>query len=92
MDDLARQRLKHNEAVFRSVNDEIDELGAPRSGTAFVCECADAACTATIWLSHGQYRRVRAEPGHFVVVPGHEVPEVETVVERAEDHLVVKKR
>jgi hypothetical protein len=91
VDDLARQRLKHNEAVFRSINEEIDEVGAPRSGTAFICECADARCAATIWLSHSEYRRIRKQPRHYVIVPGHELPEVETVVERADDHLVVEK-
>lgn len=91
MDDLSRQRLKHNEAVFRTVNEEIDDLGASGNEHAYVCECADTACTATIRLPHDDYRRIRSQRNHFVVVPGHEVPEVERVVERAFDHLVVEK-
>jgi hypothetical protein len=91
MDELARQRLKHNEEVFRTVNEEIDDLGASGGGNAYVCECADVACTATIRLAHTEYTRIRSHRDHFVVKPGHEVPKIERVVERTPDHLVVDK-
>ena len=35
--------------------------------------------------------QVRAEPTHFLVVPGHELPEVETVVRREDRFWVVRK-
>jgi hypothetical protein len=91
MDELSRQRLKHNEAVFRTVNEEIDDLGARGDGNSYVCECADAACAATIRLPHAEYTRIRSQPSHFIVKPGHEVPTIERVVEHAPDHLVVDK-
>jgi hypothetical protein len=93
VDDLTRQRLKHNEAVFRTVNDEIDELGegGSRSSRAFVCECADPNCSETIQLTHAEYARIRSEPRHYILVPGHEIPEIEDVVEQAPDHIVVEK-
>jgi hypothetical protein len=91
MDELSRQRLKHNEAVFRTVNEEIDDLGKNAGGNTYVCECADVACTATIRLPHAEYSRIRSDRNHFVVKPGHEVPEIERVVERSPSHLVVDK-
>jgi hypothetical protein len=91
MDDISRQRLKHNEAVFRAVNEEIDDLGTSGGGNSYVCECADDACTATIRLPHAEYTRIRSQRNHFIVKPGHEVPTIERVVERAPDHLVVDK-
>jgi hypothetical protein len=91
MDELTKQRLKQNETVFRAVNDEIDDLGAPDSRIAYVCECADVSCSETVRLDRADYRRIQAQRGHFVVVPGHEVPEIEDVVERDSDHLVVDK-
>jgi hypothetical protein len=91
MDELSRQRLKHNEAVFRTVNEEIDDLGTSGGGNTYVCECADVACTATIRLPHPEYTRIRSQPDHFLVKPGHELPEIERVVERKPDHLVVDK-
>jgi hypothetical protein len=90
MDELTRKRLEHNEQVFRAVNDEIDD--ASGSGARdYVCECADAACTATIRLTHDEYREVRADPNRYVMVPGHEVAGLERVVRRKDDHLLVEK-
>jgi hypothetical protein len=39
-----------------------------------------------------QYEAVRAVATQFVVIPGHERPEVEDVVDAAENWLVVRKR
>ena len=91
MDDLTRQRLKRNEALFRTVNDEIDDLESRFGATAFVCECADIGCSETIRLTHAEYRRIRDQPAHYLIVPGHEVPEIEDVVEQSDNHLVVDK-
>jgi hypothetical protein len=90
MDELTRRRLEHNEQVFRAVNQEIDDAsnGAARD---YVCECADAACTATIRLTQAEYREVRGDPNRYVVVPGHQVAGLERVVSSEPDHLVVEK-
>lgn len=90
MDELTRRRLAHNEALFRRVNDEIDGR-ADGGPTDYVCECADSDCTATIPLDGGEYARIRALPGWFVVLPGHERADVERVVERHDGYLVVEK-
>jgi hypothetical protein len=40
-----------------------------------------------------EYEAVRAEPTRFAIVPGHEQPEIETIVERHDPtYLVVEKR
>lgn len=91
MDDLTRKRMEHNEAVFRSVNDEIEDLAHGGGARDFVCECADATCEDTIRLTREEYRSIRSQPKHYVIVPGHEVPEIEEVVERKPDHFVVDK-
>lgn len=90
-------RIARNEALFRSVNERVRELVTtagsrdPDPVASFVCECGRADCTATVELTVGEYERVRADPTHFVVVPGHEIPEVEEVVERHERYDVVRK-
>ncbi|HEY6962039.1 MAG TPA: hypothetical protein VI408_09150 [Gaiellaceae bacterium] len=92
MDDVTRQRLKHNEAVFRSVNDEIEDRAAPDHGELeYVCECADATCTAAVRLSHEEYEAVRRDADRFFVVEGHERREIERVIERHDGYLVVEK-
>jgi hypothetical protein len=57
----------------------------------FICECADLACTEQVEMSMAQYEDMRADPNRFVVLPGHEVADVEEVVHRAEGFLLVSK-
>jgi hypothetical protein len=90
-------RIARNEALFRSVNERVREL-VTNAGSrerdpvaSFVCECGSADCTATIEMTVPEYENVRADPTHFVVVSGHEIPEVEEVVERHEHYDVVRK-
>lgn len=90
VDDLTRKRLEHNEAVFRAINEELDDASTG-SARDYLCECADAMCTERIRLTRSEYRAIRAEPDRYVLVPGHELPELEEVVRREPDHLVVDK-
>ena len=86
------ERLAANEARFR----EMNESAQPRrekagSGGRFICECADRGCTRWIEVEPDEYARVRAHPRHFLVTPTHEVPDIETVVERNERFFVIEK-
>jgi hypothetical protein len=58
----------------------------------FICECDVADCTELIPMTLAEYEAIRAVPIRFAVVPGHELPEIETVVERHSAYLVVEKR
>jgi hypothetical protein len=91
MDDVTRRRLRRNEELFRRINEEIDENRAGEGPVGYVCECADPACAETIPLGAAEYAAVRAGERRFLVAPGHVVPEIEDVVERADDHVVVEK-
>ncbi len=87
-------RLGHNEAVFRDVNERIEqgqwpgERGAP---VAFRCECSSLGCNLLVEMTLDEYEHARADPRHFVLVPGHELPEVEVVVERRTGYVIVEK-
>ncbi len=90
------ERMGNNENLFREVNARIEELGE-RFGVhqtgAFriVCECAQEDCTAPIDLTLGEYTEVRENPIWFLLVPGHERPDVDLVVEEREGYNVVEK-
>jgi hypothetical protein len=87
-------RIAQNETLFREVNERI-EAGQWPTGrgdpVAFRCECGSLRCGMMVQLTLDEYERVRAHSTHFVVVRGHEIPEVETVVERASTFVVVEK-
>ena len=90
-------RIARNEALFRSVNERVRELVTTASlgdrdpVASFVCECGRSDCTATVGLTVAEYEHVRADPTHFVVISGHETPDVEEVLERHERYDVVRK-
>ena len=88
------ERAARNEEVFRHVNEGIAE-GAERhavSGTTpFLCECGRVSCFETIEIAASRYEKVVRNRYCFVLVPGHEEPRIERVVEREPDFLVVEK-
>jgi hypothetical protein len=95
--DDREQRRKHqiarNEALFREVNERVEEVSGGRSTemTEFLCECGDAECTTAIALSDDEYDQVRSDPLLFAVLPGHEIPDVEEIVRSNERFSVVRK-
>jgi hypothetical protein len=94
MDERAR-RIGENEALYRSVNDRIEGLNATFGPVAesmtVVCECGRLECTEQITLDIPAYEHVRSDPTFFVLLPGHEEPDVETVVEEHGHFNVVRK-
>jgi len=92
VDDLTRRRMEHNEQLFRSVNEEIDDRSDARGEIEYLCECADTSCSATVRLTHAEYAAVRSTPDRYLVLEGHTAPGLEEVVERHEGWLVVRKR
>ena len=87
-------RIAHTEALFRDVNERIVESAKrfDSEEAAVVCECADPACVDRLRTSIDQYEEVRSDPTRFLLVPGHEEPEVERVVERPSRRLAIVKK
>jgi hypothetical protein len=92
--DTRQQRVAKNEALFRQVNERIEEvnesLGADEP-TDFLCECGDENCTAPVSLTLAEYKAIRSNPTHFVIAPGHDTIDVEHVIEENERFSVVEK-
>lgn len=86
------ERLAENEVQFRKLNERISELSDRWGGSLdLVCECANEKCMARIELTLHEYEQLRQNPLRFAVLPGHEIADVEEVVERNERFLVVEK-
>lgn len=95
-DDERAGRIAANEAVFRLVNEKIEALNAAFATItetfSVVCECGDSGCADQIEVETTTYERVRSDSTLFIVVPGHEIPEVEDVVERQDRYFIVSKK
>jgi hypothetical protein len=89
------ERIGLNEAVFREVNERIQEVAdtfeIQSQPLDLICECGDAKCLEPLSMTRAEYEHVRADPQTFAVHPGHELPDVEEVVERRKGYNIVRK-
>jgi hypothetical protein len=94
VDEPVQRRVSANESAFREVNEAIERgvwPGEEHSPVAFRCECASLDCDQLLELTPAEYEHVRAASRRFFVVRGHELPDVEKVVETHERYVVVEK-
>ena len=92
------QRQARNEALFREVNERIAELGeqaqawSPDGTVEFLCECGqEGGCGERVAIPFPEYERVRQQDDRFVVLPGHENPEIERAVHSTATYVIVDK-
>ena len=89
------ERIGLNEAVFREVNERIEALAETfdlkTQSLDLICECGDATCVERITMTTAEYEEIRSEAHQFAVHPGHEYPDVESVVARLKGYDVVRK-
>jgi hypothetical protein len=96
--DARQERSAKNEALLREVNERIDEVGErlqvlpPDKALEFRCECGRPECDTSVSMPVDAYRRMRSDNDRFVLVPGHEDPKIERVVEREDRYVIVDKR
>jgi hypothetical protein len=89
------RRIGLNEAMFREINERLETLQEKTSGQLgildLVCECGDRDCAERITLTMDEYRALRSDPLLFAVLPAHEIPDVEDVVQQMNGWLIVRK-
>jgi hypothetical protein len=89
------ERIGMNEAVFRDVNERIQDVATAFNLTTepldLICECGDAACVERISLTRDAYEAIRADSELFAVATGHVAPDVEEVVDQRSGYDVVRK-
>jgi hypothetical protein len=92
--DSRQQRVAKNEALFRRVNERIEEINEALAGDSesdFLCECGNDDCTAPVSLTLSEYVEVRSNPTHFLIAHGHDVVDLERVVRETDRYAVVEK-
>ena len=90
-----KERIARNENAFRDLNERL-EANVHRGQTepdyaGFVCECGDGDCDTTLRVPLKSYESIRQDDGQFIVVPGHELPDTEDVVNEGDGYSVVRK-
>lgn len=88
------ERIALNESAFRVANERAKQWEERHLGGAselYLCECGDLSCPERLPITREAYEAVRSDSRHFFCAPGHELTEVETVIERYEHYVVVEK-
>jgi hypothetical protein len=72
------RRIGLNEALFREVNERLEELARGFAHTPqkldLICECGNASCASRIEMDREEYEQVRSDSATFAIVKGHAVP------------------
>jgi hypothetical protein len=89
------ERIGRNEEIFRRVNEQIEQVnkafGEVSGSMTLVCECGNGTCIEQLEVTPDEYTRLRSDRTLFAIRPGHEIPDVEDVVDQADRYWVVKK-
>lgn len=85
------ERLAANEVRFREINESAQPQRERRGTGRFVCECADRGCMMWLEIPTEEYAAVREHPRRFIVAPTHEIPDVETIIDRRDGYFVIEK-
>jgi hypothetical protein len=88
------QRVRENEETFAKANEQIlarAEHYDFEEPVPFLCECSVVTCTESVKLSLTNYREARARAGAFILLPGHDDPQVERIVADGVGYVLVEK-
>jgi hypothetical protein len=95
MPDQRTERIARNESAFRALNESLEasvHRGRPDDDRAgFVCECGAPDCDTTVRVTLATYESIRQDSMLFLIVPGHDAPGVEDVVNGGDGYAVVRK-
>lgn len=89
--DARQKRLAQNEALFREVNERVQDHADEAVVHHYLCECANPDCTFRITMPASEYEAVRADPKQFMVLPLHYTPEIEDLVTETAAYWIVRK-
>ncbi len=97
MNKFSDRRLQENEIIFREANNDIQEFLTETEGdrikriVPFYCECSRMDCKRRIELTPLMYDKLHKNKKQFVVLQGHEIPEIEKIVTTQKNINVVEK-
>jgi hypothetical protein len=82
-------------ALFRAVNERIRDVSTTWAGSServgFLCECGGTDCDGVLNVTIPVFEEIRSRADHFLVLRGHESPEVDEVVAENNGYLIVAK-
>ena len=91
---MSSPRISDSQEAFAKANEQI-RASAERYGfeqrVPFLCECSEATCTKSVRLFLTCYREARATGRSFILLPGHDDPQLERIVSHGDGYVLVEK-
>jgi hypothetical protein len=84
------ERIVQAEEFFRQINDVVAHNGA-RADERYMCECANPYCNEILDVTGDDITVLHSKPDCYVILPGHEIPDVEQVVHSTTAYTLVAK-
>jgi hypothetical protein len=84
------ERVYRTELDFRRLNRALAHELAGGNGH-FLCECGNPYCNMAVEVSAEDMRMLHSQEDLFAIVPGHDVPDLETVVLTNYGYAIVQK-
>jgi hypothetical protein len=84
-------RRAKNEALFRDINERLQNLNDDFGTSEWLCECSDLECVGRVVMTDAEYEEVRGNGAHFVFLAGHEQIDIERVVARHSAYVIAEK-
>lgn len=88
------EHLQQNFAELKQVAEEEGQesfLEGMDNVLEFYCECSDANCRKRLRVKANRYQQVHKRRDQFLVLPGHEVLQIERVVAAEPEFFIVEK-
>jgi hypothetical protein len=95
VDKEAERRVARNEVLFRDTNEAIERGQWPGEAdkvVRFRCECSRLGCGEAVEARIAEYEQVRKSPRRFLLAAGHQLEEIESVVDTTDRFVVVEKK
>lgn len=92
-----RQRNEHVVDGFKKLAEVAKEEGQDgylpdmQIPIHFYCECADEKCRKRVKMTPKKYAQLHKNRSQFVILPTHNVPEVERIRQTEKNYLLVEK-
>ncbi len=85
------QRGVHTSNAMTSETGAVSLRFDDKDPLDFFCECADENCQERIQMSLEEYTEIHKDKRRFIIVPGHDVSEIENVTTKKSSYWVVTK-
>ena len=95
----SERRLIENEEIMEALNrrvqEQVERIRAeggddPDAPVSFFCECSDLTCRERVVITPERYAEIHLDPSRFIVLAGHEIDAIESVVDTWRDYLIVR--